>query len=47
MRLQQSLHYWNYLDMAGCIITIDAMGMQTAIASQIFNAKANYVLGDF
>ncbi|CDN17075.1 COG5433: Transposase [Richelia intracellularis] len=33
------------LDMAGCIITIDAMGMQTAIASQIFNAKADYVLG--
>ena len=24
------------LDMAGCIITIDAMGTQTAIASQIF-----------
>ncbi|CDN17086.1 Transposase, IS4 [Richelia intracellularis] len=32
------------LDMAGCIITIDAMGTQTAIASQIFNAKADYVL---
>ncbi|CDN16767.1 Mobile element protein [Richelia intracellularis] len=30
--------------MAGCIITIDAMGTQTAIASQIFNAKADYVL---
>lgn len=26
------------LDIAGCIITIDAMGTQTAIASQIFNA---------
>ena len=25
------------LDIAGCIITIDAMGTQTAIASQIFN----------
>ncbi|MEG5033636.1 hypothetical protein [Microcoleus sp. AT3-D2] len=24
------------LDMAGCMITIDAMGTQTAIASQIF-----------
>ncbi len=24
------------LNMAGCIITIDAMGTQTAIASQIF-----------
>ena len=30
--------------MAGCIIAIDAMGTQTAIASQIFNAKADYVL---
>ena len=32
------------LEIAGCIITIDAMGTQTAIASQIFNAKADYVL---
>ncbi|CDN10190.1 Mobile element protein [Richelia intracellularis] len=32
------------LDMAGCIVTIDAIGKQTAIASQIFNAKADYVL---
>ncbi|CDN13066.1 Transposase, IS4 [Richelia intracellularis] len=32
------------LDMAGCIITIDAMGTQTTIASQILNAKADYVL---
>ena len=32
------------LDLAGCIITIDAMGTQTAIASQIYNAKADYVL---
>ncbi len=32
------------LDLAGCIITIDAMGTQTAIASQIFQAKADYVL---
>ena len=30
--------------MAGCIITIDAMGTPTAIASQICNAKADYVL---
>lgn len=29
---------------AGCIITIDAMGTQTAIASQIYNAKADYIL---
>ena len=32
------------LDIAGCIITIDAMGTQTAIASQIKNAKADYIL---
>ncbi len=32
------------LDIAGCIITIDAMGTQTAIASQIKNANADYIL---
>lgn len=32
------------LDLAGCIITIDAMGAQTAIARQIHQAKADYVL---
>jgi predicted transposase YbfD/YdcC len=32
------------LDLAGCIITIDAMGTQTAIASQIYNANADYIL---
>ena len=32
------------LDMAGCIITIDPMGTQTAIASQISHAQANYIL---
>lgn len=32
------------LDLAGCIITIDAMGTQTAIAAQIDNAHADYVL---
>ena len=32
------------LDLAGCIITIDAMGTQTAIAAQILQAKADYVL---
>lgn len=32
------------LDLAGSIITIDAMGTQTAIAAQIYNAKADYVL---
>ena len=32
------------LDIAGCIITIDAMGTQTAIASMIKDAQADYVL---
>lgn len=32
------------LNLAGCIITIDAMGTQTAIAATIYNAKADYVL---
>lgn len=32
------------LDLAGCIITIDAMGTQTVIAAQILQAKADYVL---
>ena len=32
------------LDLAGCIITIDAMGTQTAIATQIYQAQADYVL---
>lgn len=32
------------LDLAGCIITIDAMGTQTAIATKIYQAKADYVL---
>lgn len=32
------------LDLAGCIITIDAMGCQTVIARQIYQAKADYVL---
>ena len=32
------------LDMAGCIITIDALGTQTAIASQISHAQADYIL---
>jgi predicted transposase YbfD/YdcC len=32
------------LDLEGCMITIDAMGTQTAIASQIYQAKADYVL---
>jgi predicted transposase YbfD/YdcC len=32
------------VDIKGAIITIDAMGMQTAIAKQIVNAEADYVL---
>jgi predicted transposase YbfD/YdcC len=32
------------LDLAGCIITIDAMGTQTAIAKQIHSCKADYIL---
>jgi hypothetical protein len=32
------------LDISGSIITIDAMGTQTAIATQIYNAGADYVL---
>lgn len=32
------------LALSGCIITIDAMGTQTAIAAQIYEAKADYIL---
>jgi predicted transposase YbfD/YdcC len=32
------------LSLAGSIITIDAMGTQTAIATQIYSAKADYIL---
>jgi len=32
------------LDISGCIITIDAMGTQTDIASQIVTQKADYIL---
>jgi predicted transposase YbfD/YdcC len=32
------------LDLAGCIVTIDAMGCQTALARQIYQARADYVL---
>jgi predicted transposase YbfD/YdcC len=32
------------LEIAGCIITIDAMGCQKEIAAQIINKKADYVL---
>ena len=32
------------LKLAGCIVTIDAMGCQTNIAAEISSAKADYVL---
>jgi predicted transposase YbfD/YdcC len=32
------------LEVAGCIVTIDAMGCQTAIAEKIIEREANYVL---
>ena len=32
------------LDLAGSIITIDAMGTQTAIATHIYTAKVDYIL---
>jgi len=32
------------LDLSGAIITIDAMGTQTAIAQQIYQAQADYIL---
>lgn len=33
------------LEIAGCIVSIDAMGCQTKIAAQIVEQKADYVLG--
>lgn len=33
------------LDIKGCIVTIDAMGCQTAIAKQIVDQQGHYVLG--
>jgi predicted transposase YbfD/YdcC len=35
----------NLLELKGCIITIDAMGCQRAIAQQIIKQKGDYVLG--
>ncbi len=32
------------LDIAGCIVTIDAMGCQREIAAQIIEQKADYML---
>ncbi|MBK7474902.1 MAG: ISAs1 family transposase [Haliscomenobacter sp.] len=35
----------NWLDVEGCVITIDAIGCQKEIAQQIVDKKADYVLG--
>lgn len=32
------------LDLTGCVVTLDAMGTQTAIAAQIVSADADYIL---
>ncbi len=37
-------HLLKFLDIQGCIVTIDAMGCQKAIAEQIIAAKGDYVL---
>jgi predicted transposase YbfD/YdcC len=34
----------NLLELTGCIITLDAMGSQTAIAQQIIDREADYIL---
>lgn len=34
-----------WLDLRGCIVTIDAMGCQKAIAQQLISQEADYVLG--
>ena len=34
-----------WLDLRGCIVTIDAMGCQKAIAQQVISQEADYVLG--
>lgn len=37
-------HLLQLLDLAGCIVTIDALGTQKSIAQDITTAKADYVL---
>jgi hypothetical protein len=37
-------HLLKFLDIQGCIVTIDAMGCQKAIAEQIITAEGDYVL---
>lgn len=34
----------DYLELAGCIVTIDAMGTQRAVATKLMGLKAHYVL---
>ena len=44
MRSQPSQNYSNCWILSGCIVTIDAMGCQKAIAKQIIEQKGDYVL---
>ncbi len=44
MRSRRSRALLELLDLSGCIITIDAMGTQTKIATQIISQGADYVL---
>ena len=37
-------HLLRVLELAGCLVTIDAMGCQKAIAKEIIEADADYVL---
>ena len=36
-------HLLDVLDLKGCIVTIDAMGCQAAIADKIIEKKADYI----
>jgi predicted transposase YbfD/YdcC len=44
MKSQQFLRKLNLLEIAGCIITIDAIGCQQSIAQTIIDKKADYIL---
>ena len=44
MNWQQSRRYWSSLVLKGCIVTIDALGCQTAIAKKIVDRGGDYVL---
>jgi len=43
MRSLRFPHFW-LLDLAGCIVTLDAMGTQKNYAHQIHTAGADYIL---